>query len=76
MSDSRSSQVTQILQDIAGGDLRSAERLLPCVYRELRALARALLSRVPIEMSRQGAGPGRSTYPWKLHAMGTKPETA
>jgi RNA polymerase sigma factor (TIGR02999 family) len=47
MSDSQPSQVTQILRAIAGGDDRSAERLLSCVYAELRVLARALLAKVP-----------------------------
>jgi RNA polymerase sigma factor (TIGR02999 family) len=47
MSDFQASQVTQILREIVGGDDRSAERLLPSVYSELRVLARALLSKVP-----------------------------
>jgi len=44
---SRPRHVTQILQEIAGGDPDSAGRLLPCVYAELRTLARVLLARVP-----------------------------
>jgi RNA polymerase sigma factor (TIGR02999 family) len=47
VSDSQPGQVTQILREMVGGDHRSAERLLPCVYQELRALARALLAKVP-----------------------------
>lgn len=47
VSDSRPGQVTLILQRIAGGDQRSAEQLLPCVYAELRALARVLFARTP-----------------------------
>lgn len=47
VSDFEPNQVTQILRAIVGGDHRSAERLLPCVYTELRVLARALLAKVP-----------------------------
>jgi RNA polymerase sigma factor (TIGR02999 family) len=47
VSDSQPSPVTEILREIVGGDHRSAEQLLPSVYSELRALARALLTRVP-----------------------------
>jgi len=47
VSDPHPTQVTKILREIAGGDERSADKLLPCVYAELRALARALLARFP-----------------------------
>jgi len=47
MSDAEPSPVTRILQEIAGGDPRSAEQLLPCVYSELRTLARALIADFP-----------------------------
>jgi RNA polymerase sigma factor (TIGR02999 family) len=39
------SRVTQILSDIASGDPRAAEDLLPLVYEELRALAAARMAR-------------------------------
>lgn len=39
------SDVTQILAQIENGDTAAAERLLPLVYRELRRLAEARLSR-------------------------------
>src|SRR5579864_2930050 len=38
------SDVTQILNNIAGGDARAAEQLLPLVYEELRRLAAQKLS--------------------------------
>jgi len=47
VSDPQPTHVTEILREIVGGDHRSADRLLPSVYSELRALARSLLSRVP-----------------------------
>lgn len=47
MSDSQPGGVTEILRGIAAGDHDSAERLLPCVYSELRILARSLLSDRP-----------------------------
>jgi len=47
MTGSGPDQVTAILRDIAGGNPESAERLLPCVYDELRSLARALFAKVP-----------------------------
>jgi RNA polymerase sigma factor (TIGR02999 family) len=47
VSDPQPAQVTKILRGIALGDQRSAAQLLPCVYSELRALARALLAKVP-----------------------------
>lgn len=37
--------VTRILQDLAGGDSRAAEDLLPLVYEELRKLAHARMAR-------------------------------
>ncbi len=39
--------VTQLLHAAASGDRHAADRLLPLVYDELRALARARLARVP-----------------------------
>ena len=45
--DSQAGRVTEILRGIVAGDRDSAERLLPCVYSELRALARALLAERP-----------------------------
>ena len=37
--------VTQILQDLSGGDEQAAARLLPLVYEELRALAASFFAR-------------------------------
>lgn len=45
MPDSGASQVTQILRQAAAGDRAAAESLLPVVYDELRAMARAHLAR-------------------------------
>lgn len=47
MSSSRPTRLTEILHGIENGDGRSAEMLLPCVYSELRALASAMLAKVP-----------------------------
>jgi len=47
VSDPQPTQVTKILREIADGDERSADQLLPCVYAELRALARSLLASSP-----------------------------
>lgn len=38
-------QVTQMLREIAGGDSKAADRLLPAVYDELRRLARSRMSK-------------------------------
>ncbi|HEX4129788.1 MAG TPA: sigma-70 family RNA polymerase sigma factor [Pirellulales bacterium] len=37
-------QVTQILAEVGGGDVRASEKLLPIVYEELRRLARQKMS--------------------------------
>lgn len=47
MADQSSERVTMILQSLGGGDPAAAEKLLPLVYEELRALARARLARTP-----------------------------
>jgi len=47
VSDPQPTQVTKLLREIAGGEKRSAHQLLPCVYAELRVLARALLAKSP-----------------------------
>jgi RNA polymerase sigma factor (TIGR02999 family) len=47
MSEPPSTPVTRILRELADGDDRSAAQLLPCIYSELRALARALLAKIP-----------------------------
>lgn len=47
MTEAGTPQVTQLLHAAASGDRVAAERLLPLVYDELRALARARLSRIP-----------------------------
>src|SRR5262245_54902066 len=39
--------VTQLLQNMAGGDKRAAAELLPHVYEELRSLAKSRLSKTP-----------------------------
>lgn len=46
-------EVTQILQSIEEGNTRSAEQLLPLVYRELRNLAAAKLAREKSEQTLQ-----------------------
>jgi RNA polymerase sigma factor (TIGR02999 family) len=38
-------EVTRILQDLAGGDSRAAEELLPLVYEELRKLAHSRMAK-------------------------------
>lgn len=40
-------EVTELLRQIERGDRRAADELLPLVYRELRALARARMAREP-----------------------------
>lgn len=45
MSDEPRHEVTQILQEMSGGDPEAPERLMPFVYDELWRLARSLLSR-------------------------------
>ena len=45
MSGELQDEVTQILHDWSGGDVRAPERLMPFVYDELRRLARAFLAR-------------------------------
>ena len=47
MADPQWIRVTEVLQAVEAGDPRAAERLLPLVYTELRALARALMAKVP-----------------------------
>lgn len=47
MQGGESHKVTQILQAAAAGDRQAASDLLPLVYDELRALARARLAKVP-----------------------------
>ena len=47
MADSRRVGVTEVLKAVGEGDPRAAERLLPLVYAELRALARSLMAGVP-----------------------------
>ena len=39
--------MTQVLKAVEDGDLRAAGELLPCVYAELRALARSLMAKTP-----------------------------
>ena len=46
---SQSGSVTQYLQDLASGDGGAAERLLPLVYEELRALADRYLHDQPLD---------------------------
>ena len=41
------SRVTRVLKAVEAGDPRAAEQLLPCVYAELRSLARVLMARTP-----------------------------
>ena len=57
VSDSQPRRVTEILRGIAAGDHHSAARLLPCVYSELRVLARSLLA---------GRPPGNTLQPTAL----------
>jgi len=45
--------VTQILDDIAGGDRQAAEALLPLVFEELRRLAKAQMDREPAGLTLQ-----------------------
>jgi len=40
-------RVTQVLKAVEAGDPRAAEELLPCVYAELRSLARSLMAKAP-----------------------------
>lgn len=47
MTDHPTGEVTLVLQAAASGDREAAERLLPLVYNELRALARARLAKTP-----------------------------
>jgi RNA polymerase sigma factor (TIGR02999 family) len=47
MADSQPGKVTQVLKAVEQGDPQAAERLLPLVYSELRAIARALMAKVP-----------------------------
>lgn len=47
MSQGEPNRVTEILQAAAGGDRQAASDLLPLVYDELRALARARLAKAP-----------------------------
>jgi len=47
MTDHPSGEVTLVLRAAASGDRDAAERLLPLVYNELRALARARLAKTP-----------------------------
>jgi len=47
MADSPRVKVTQVLKAVEGGDPRAAEQLLPCVYTELRNLARSLMAKTP-----------------------------
>lgn len=49
--------VTQILQRVCAGDERAASELLPIMYEELRALARAKIAKVP---------PGQTLQPTAL----------
>lgn len=48
-----SSDVTQILLDLRGGDDSATDRLLPVVYQELRRLAQSYLRKEPAGMSIQ-----------------------
>ncbi|MCB9854576.1 MAG: sigma-70 family RNA polymerase sigma factor [Phycisphaerales bacterium] len=45
MSEDRQADVTQILGELSGGDTSAAQRLLPHVYNELRALAGSFFQR-------------------------------
>jgi len=45
MAGEQRDEVTAILNDWSGGDIKAPERLMPFVYDELRRLARAFLSR-------------------------------
>lgn len=47
MADPQPGRVTKILRAVENGDPRAAEDLLPSIYAELRALARALMAKVP-----------------------------
>lgn len=47
MAESHPTEVTQVLKALEDGDPRAAGRLLPCVYLELRSLARALMAKTP-----------------------------
>ena len=40
-------RVTQVLKAVEDGDPHAAEELLPCVYAELRTLARSLMAKAP-----------------------------
>ena len=40
-------RVTEVLKAVQDGDPRAAQELLPCVYAELRALARSLMAKTP-----------------------------
>jgi RNA polymerase sigma factor (TIGR02999 family) len=48
-----SSEITQILKAVDAGDQRAAEELLPLVYQELRALAKARLAHERVGQSLQ-----------------------
>ena len=43
MDESQKTQITQILGELSGGERSAAERLVPFVYNELRALAGSYL---------------------------------
>jgi len=47
MADPPRGRATEILKAVGEGDPRAAEQLLPCVYAELRTLARALMAKTP-----------------------------
>lgn len=47
MAASQPIRMTQVLKAVEAGDPRAAEELLPCVYAELRTLARALMAKTP-----------------------------
>jgi RNA polymerase sigma factor (TIGR02999 family) len=47
MAEPQPGRVTKILAALEDGDPRAADQLLPCVYAELRGLARVLMAQIP-----------------------------
>ena len=53
MDDEQKTQVTQLLGDLSAGERSAVERLLPFVYKELRALAGSYLRHAPLNHTLQ-----------------------
>jgi RNA polymerase sigma factor (TIGR02999 family) len=70
VSDTSASQVTQILGDVQAGNPRAAEKLLPLVYEQLRAIARRNMQQERSEHTLQATALVHEAY---LRLVGDQP---